>query len=42
MDNWTVDQVGDWLEANGFEKYIKTFIGKEHLYWFQFSLIHLY
>ncbi len=32
MDSWTVDQVGDWLKANGFEKYVKTFIGKEYSY----------
>jgi hypothetical protein len=31
MNSWTIDQVGDWLKANGFEIYIKTFIGKEFL-----------
>ncbi len=33
MDSWTVDQVGDWLKTNGFEKYIKIFTGKKHSYW---------
>jgi hypothetical protein len=31
MANWTIDQVGDWLQANGLEKYIKTFKGKKCL-----------
>jgi hypothetical protein len=32
MANWTVDQVGEWLKANGLEKYIKTFKGRKCSY----------
>ena len=28
MTDWTVDQVGYWLQVNGFEKYIETFKSK--------------
>ena len=29
MDQWTVDQVGDWLKTNGLEKYATVFYSKK-------------
>jgi hypothetical protein len=40
MDSWTVDQVGDWLKTNGFDKYIKIFKGETIDHFMQFPLIY--
>jgi hypothetical protein len=43
MANWTVDQVGEWLKANGLEKFIKTFKGRKCSYcWCNAILYHTF
>lgn len=32
MEDWTVDQVSEWLKTNGLEKYVQNFIGKKNIY----------